>query len=413
MSADGLFQTGPAPAVRALGARLSLFYAIYFLVAGVLAPFWPMFLDGRGLDAGQIGLLLGVNLWARTIAGPLAARLADATRNGRAVIMGCAVSALATAFGLFAVDSYGAIFGLSSVFYFLLSGIMPLVEAITLRATDAHRGYGRIRLWGSLSFVGAAFVAGLVLEFYGRLSPDTVLWLVVGTMILVVLSTPVLPHLNAPPSAPSHGGFRALMGSRPFMLMIAAAGLIHGAHAVQFGFGSLHWKAAGHPDWVIGALWAEAVIAEILLFAFGGRLVERLGASRLLVIAGLLGTLRWAALGASTELWVIVPVQLLHAANFGAMHLGAMLFIARAVPEGFANMAQSLYSGITVGAVMGGAMLLAGVLYRTDPHAAYWSAAAMSLAGAGAGLGLALAWRGRVLQQPANAPRAQRRTPRW
>ncbi len=401
MSTDGLIQPGPAMSARALAPRLSAFYAIYFLVAGVLAPFWPMFLDGRGFDANQIGLLLGVNLWARTIAGPLAARFADAIRNGRAVITGCAVSALAVAFGLFAVDSYGAIFGLSSVFYFLLSGIMPLVEAITLRATDAHRGYGRIRLWGSLSFVGAAFAGGLVLQFYGRLSPNTVLWLVVATMTLVVLSTPILPHLNAPRSAVSHGGFRALMTSRAFLLMLVAAGLLHGAHAVQFGFGSLHWKAAGHADWVIGALWAESVIAEILLFAFGGRLVERLGASRLLVIAGVLGCMRWAALGASTELWVVVPVQLLHAANFGAMHLGAMLFIARSVPPGFANMAQSLYSGITVGAIMGGAMLLAGSLYHTDPQAAYWSAAAMSLAGAGAALLLSLSWRGRMIGESA------------
>ncbi len=403
MSADGLIQS--APIARAVGLRLSAFYAIYFLVAGVLAPFWPMFLDGRGLDAGQIGLLLGVNLWARTIAGPLAARLADATRNGRLVIMGCAVSALATAFGLFGVDSYGAIFGLSSVFYFLLSGIMPLVEAITLRATNAHQGYGRIRLWGSLSFIAAAFGSGLVLEFYGRLSPNTVLWLVIIALALVVLSTPVLPHLNAPRSALSHGGFRALMTSRSFLLMLAAAGLIHGAHAVQFGFGSLHWKAAGHPDWLIGVLWAESVVAEIVLFAFGGKLVERLGASRLLVIAGVLGCVRWAALAASTDLWVIVPAQLLHAANFGAMHLGAMLYIARAVPPGFANMAQSLYSGITVGAIMGGAMLLAGYLYETDPNAAYWSAAAMSLAGAGVALGLAFVWRGRVIE-PAPARRS-------
>jgi len=397
MTIEGLIQPGPAPAARAPGARLSAFYAVYFLVVGVLAPFWPMFLDGRGLDANQIGLLLGVNLWARTIAGPLAASLADATGNGRAIILGCAVSALAAAFGLFGVDSYGAIFGLSTVFYFLLSGIMPLVEAITLRATDAHRGYGRIRLWGSLSFVGAAFVAGLVLEFYGRLSSNTVLWLVVISMALVVLAAPILPRLNAPHASISRGAFRALMTSPPFLLMIAASGLIHGSHAVQFGFGSLHWKAAGYPDWLIGVLWAESVVAEIVLFAFGGRLVERLGASRLMIIAGVAGAARWLALGATTALWVVVPAQLLHAANFGMMHLGAMLFIARAVSPGHANMAQSLYSGLTFGAVMGGAMLVAGALFHTHPEAAYWGAAAMSFAGAGMALVFALSWRGRMI----------------
>jgi PPP family 3-phenylpropionic acid transporter len=391
----------PVPAWRAQAARLSLFYGAYFLIAGVLSPFWPMFLSGRGLDAGQIGLLLGVNLWVRTIAGPLAARAADAIHNARAVIFCCALAALATACSLFGVTGYAAIFGLSTLFYFLLSGIMPLTEAITLRATEAHQGYGRIRLWGSISFVGAALASGIVLQFYGRLSPDTVLWLVIVTVGLVVLVSPTLPPLNPPHRGLGKGAFRALMSSRPFLLMIASAGLIHGAHAVQVGFGSLHWKAAGYPDWLIGALWAEGSVAEIALFAFGGPLIGRLGASRLLVIAGVLGALRWLAFGLSTDLAVVAPMQLLHAANFGAMHMGAMLFISRAIPPGHANMAQSLYSGITVGALMGGSMLLAGLLYRSDPATAYFAAAALSIVGAGAALLLGLVWHREPQPKPA------------
>jgi PPP family 3-phenylpropionic acid transporter len=179
--------------------------------------------------------------------------------------------------------------------------------------------------------------------------------------------------------------------------MILAAGLIHGGHAVQFGFGSLRWAEAGYPSWLIGLLWAEASAAEILLFAYGGRLVERLGPSWLLGLAGALGALRWLVLGSTTELWAVVQVQLLNAANFGAMHLGAMLFIAKAVGPGYANMAQSLYSGLTFGAMMGGAMLLSGWLYAWSPFGAYAAAAAMSLGGAGAALALALTWRGRVI----------------
>jgi len=394
MSVDG--GDRPMPAWRALYGRLSLFYGVYFLVAGVLAPFWPVFLAGRGLDADQIGLLLGVNLWARILAGPLAARLADASRDARLVIFLSAVTALSSAFGLFGVDSYGTIFALSTGFYLLLSGIMPLTEAITLRATDAHRGYGRIRLWGSFSFVAEAFVSGLVLEFYGRLSPDTVLWLVILTVALVALAALLLPRLDAPRSQSSHGAFRVLLASRRFLLMIAASGLTLGGHAVQFSFGSLHWKAAGYPDWLIGTLLAEGSIAEILLFSFCGPLVQRLGPSRLLLIAGLLGTLRWLVFAFTTDLAAVVPVQLLHAANFGAMHMGAMLFIARAVPPGHANMAQSLYSGITLGGLMGAATLLAGVLYQADPMVAYLSAAALSTLGAGAALWLGLVSRDRA-----------------
>ena len=97
MSADGLSQPDSfAPAFRGFGVRLSLFYATYFLLIGVLAPFWPLFLAGRGLDAGEIGLLLGATLWGRMVAGPLTALVVDGTGNPRLVIMLSALAACLT-----------------------------------------------------------------------------------------------------------------------------------------------------------------------------------------------------------------------------------------------------------------------------------------------------------------------------
>src|SRR5918996_1025886 len=52
-----------------------------------------------------------------------------------------------------------------------------------------------------------------------------------------------------------------------FWRFVFAAGLIQVSHALYYGFASLHWRAAGHSGTVVGLLWAEGVIAEILLLA--------------------------------------------------------------------------------------------------------------------------------------------------
>ena len=44
-----------------------------------------------------------------------------------------------------------------------------------------------------------------------------------------------------------------------------------------YGFGSLRWLQAGYSEDAIGVLWAIGVVAEVILFAFGGVLVQRLG----------------------------------------------------------------------------------------------------------------------------------------
>ncbi|MBT4426946.1 MAG: 3-phenylpropionate MFS transporter, partial [Rhodospirillaceae bacterium] len=124
---------------------------------------------------------------------------------------------------------------------------------------------------------------------------------------------------------------------------------------------------------------------------------RRMGPIGLISAAAALGALRWAVLGLTTELWIVALVQLLHAASFGAMHLGAMLFITRAAPNAYANSAQGLLGGLTYGAGLGGGLLLAGWLYGLYGADAYWSNAALSALALPLVLWLALAWRGKMM----------------
>ena len=43
-------------------AKGYLFYAAYFLILGIQLPFWPVWLESRGLSAGEIGTVLAVAL---------------------------------------------------------------------------------------------------------------------------------------------------------------------------------------------------------------------------------------------------------------------------------------------------------------------------------------------------------------
>ena len=38
--------------------RLGLFYGAYFLAVGVMLPYWPVWLEGRGMSPEQIGAVL-------------------------------------------------------------------------------------------------------------------------------------------------------------------------------------------------------------------------------------------------------------------------------------------------------------------------------------------------------------------
>src|SRR2546430_12630026 len=65
------------------------------------------------------------------------------------------------------------------------------------------------------------------------------------------------------------GGLRAILGRPGFQRLFLASGLIQASHMVYYGFATIHWRAAGLSDGLIGLLWAEGVIAEIAPFWYG------------------------------------------------------------------------------------------------------------------------------------------------
>ena len=389
-------ETAPPPLNMAV--RLAVFYGGYFLVGGVMFPFWPLLLEARGLQAGQIGLLLALALWLRAAAGPFVAWQADRSGAPKKILITCAVAALAVMPAFYWASGFWPLLLATFAFFFAYSSVAPLAETISLRTVSAEQGYGRVRLWGSVSFVVAAIAGGFLLDARGDLQASTIVTLLLVTLAILLSASLALPRAPAARAARGLAPLKTLLSSKPFVLFILATGMIHASHGVYYGFSTIHWTSQGYSHLTVGLLWAEGVVAEILLFAFGAPVVRRLGPIGLIATAAGLGALRWGVLALTTELWIVALSQLVHGASFGAMHLGAMLFISRAVPDVYANSAQGLLGGLTYGAGLGVGMLLAGWLYGIIGADAYWANSALSALALLVTLWLALAWRGRVIE---------------
>ncbi len=375
--------------------RLATFYGAAFLMIGLYGPYWPIWLSSRGLEAGEIGLLLALSTWSKVVGSPLFASLADRLGARRRVMLGLACAALA-AFAFYA--SAGPFWALclgAMLTGFVFPPLLPMIENVTLLAAQISRfDYGRVRLWGSITFIAAASGGGAWLA--GR-SEAWIPVLMLGAGVLIVLAATGLPDVRLPPVARGHGSYRRLLQSRPFLLFLAAASLVQCSHAAFYGFATLHWRAAGLGEGTIGLLWAEGVVVEIVLFAFAGAVVRRVGIVPLLGLGAAAGVLRWLVTGLTTELWALALVQLLHAATFGCTHLAAMAFLQRAVPDTVSAGAQALYSAIAMGAVLALTMMAAGALYAAVAGQVFLAMAAMTVLGGGFAALLARAWDGAEL----------------
>ncbi len=382
--------------ITSVPIRIALFYAAIFLVIGVHVPFWPVWLKSRGLGPVEIGLVLSVATWIRALAPPFMAQFAD-RRGERKRLMVVLAALTWLAYLLFPLaDGFWPILVVTMITAICFSAVLPLGENLAmLNARDHGFDYGRVRLWGSITFIAAAAGAGRLLV--GR-DEDLILWLILSTLALTVVATAGLPGTSGPPAAGARRSpIRGLLSNRVFVIFLIAAGLVQASHAAYYGFATIHWRDAGLSDAVIGALWAEGVVAEIVLFAFSGAVASRLGPVRLMLLGAAAGIVRWGVLGSSTDLATIAAVQWLHGLTFAATHLGAMHFLARAIPREHSATAQTLYAAVGVGVLMGIAMIVSGEIYSALAGAAFHAMAVMSMLGGLAGLVLARVWRGAAL----------------
>jgi PPP family 3-phenylpropionic acid transporter len=381
---------------RLLAWRLAGYYGAWFALGGVLLPFWPSWLDAHGLARSQIGVLLAAGMVARILATPLITRLADRTGERKRLVVVLTAASFAC-WSLFPVaGGFAALLVLSMLAQGCSSASMPLVEDLTLGAVRARGlNYGRIRLAGSVTFLAAAFGGGLWLS--GR-AADDVLWLMIALAATVVGAACLLPdrlrtgsqHAGAPVQPLTIrfvAGLRRVLADRGFRLMFLASGLIQASHMVYYGFGTIGWRAAGLSDGFIGWLWAEGVIAEIVLFWYGAPLLRRLHPAGMMLLGGGGGAVRWLITALTIDPAALIALQALHGLSFGATHLGAMHFLRERAAPGLSATTQGLHSALPMGVLGGLTMMASGPLHGALGAGAYHAMALMAAGGA------AVAWR--------------------
>lgn len=357
--------TATVPAVPSAEEKIILHYAATFAIIGAFMPFWPLWLESRGLSSAQIGTIMAAGIFVRVLSPFLAQRIdeSEARRGHIALLL------LATCTAVFAIyplaDGFAATLVVHIAFGLGFMVIFPLTDSVAVGVAGAR--YGRLRLWGSASFMLTAIATGQLVD---RTSIDAAYGVILSALVASTLASLFLPEPQRAPlpltesdADAAQRPLRAVLRHRGFVLFVAGAGVVQSSHAGVYSFGALHWEGAGISESTIGLLWGVGVVAEILLFAFGAHLARRVGARRLALFGGSCATLRWCVLASTTQVPWLFAAQTLHFASFGATHLAVITFIAATLPPRLAVTGQAIYGAVGMGLCMGAGTIGAGWLF--------------------------------------------------
>jgi PPP family 3-phenylpropionic acid transporter len=373
--------------------RVTAAMCCFFGVYGVVLPYLAQWLElARGLDGAAIGAVLSISQIARIVTGPAIALWADRAPDRRAALRVLALGALAAhlLFFFWAKD-FWALLITAFIALTMTQAATPFVEGAVLRVTQSGPvPYGIARGLGSISFIVANIAGGLLIARFG--SGAVVAWVVVALTLYFVSVWFGLRPDPAPPRAhdeiPQKQQVAVLLRQKRFWILIAAAGLIQCSHAYYYSFSNLTWISQGLSPQLVGLLWAAGVAVEVG-FLFALPVIERrITPEAMILLGGIGGAIRWALMGLAPVGIVLWPLQALHGCSFAATHVGAMRLIMRETPERVHGLAQTIYSGVATGVLMGLMTLLSGWLYDEVGARGYWVMAALAASGFVFALGL-------------------------
>ncbi len=372
----------------ALYIRLSGFYLFYFATLGVLLPYWGLYLLALGFQPARIGELLAIAQVTKLIAPNLWGWLGDRTgQRIRIVRWACLATALCFAGVYIADGSYGRLALVTLLFSFFWNAALPQFEAVTLNHLGEHvHRYSRVRLWGSVGFIGAAVGMGPVVENWGVATVPAAL---LGLFAALWLNSLAVPEsVQAPDSYPTRP-IGQVLRQPAVIAFFTVCFLNQAAHGPYYGFFSLYLETFGYSRELIGLMWGLGVAVEVGMFIFMHRLLPRFGPRRLLLAALIMAALRWLLIGHfAADLPILLFAQTLHAFTFGVFHAASIHLVHQFFPGALQGRGQALYSSLSFGAGNAVGSLAAGYLWEgLGPAMMFDLAAALAI------LGGLVAWR--------------------
>jgi PPP family 3-phenylpropionic acid transporter len=334
-----------------LSPLLGAYYFFYFALVGVYVIFMPKVLIELGYSTIEVGIVYAAAPFMRFLLPFVFKHYINL--SPKVYLFSLLLSFVGTLFFLGTVQSF-ELYLFANLFFGASMGIsLPYVETIALASLSKTR-YGKVRLWGSLGFMGIALWLGKILEipyhalYY--LSATALLTLIFGALLVKYDTT---GHTAAKDDASFSLSRYWAFWLSVFLMQVGFGGF--------YNFFTIYETAHGVSLEITSWMWSFGVICEIFMLYFQGPLLQR-NLLNILKFATLVTALRWLMLYLFPDsIPLIFASQSLHAISFALYHTAAITYVFSLYTQ--KKLAQQFFLGIAFG--LGGSVgaILSGKIY--------------------------------------------------
>ncbi len=340
---------------------IGLQYFVYFGVTGIFLPYFNLYCYHLGFSGFQIGALSALRSMALILFPLLWGALADRYQQRRAIYIGCnLMSAIVWSFYLLTSDF--KLMLLITLFYTIFyAPIISFLEAFSMETLGSEKsGYGRLRAWGSISFIAMVVGVGNIIDRYPI---RIILVLILAVSALMAAISFRVPEVIRYPGKSFRSQFGSFLNQRVVVFLICGFLMLAG-HGAYYAFFSIHLEKLGYGSTFIGGCWALGTLAEIGVMILSPRIFRSFSLIQVLFFSFMAAAVRWLALFHVRAPLPIALTQLLHAFSYGTFHMASILYMDRLAPVENKTLGQAINNAVSYGSGLMAGFLLSGYLYE-------------------------------------------------
>jgi len=256
-------------------------------------------------------------------------------------------------------------FLINSLISLAATGVWPMSDSLILASLEDPSIYGRVRLWGALTYgLGNMFV-GCLIQWTDSFSP------IFSTSILTVLvAVPAVYYILPPfanetkPKDPiTFTVIKSILtSSRSTQVFFFNSVVIGGAMSLveSLLFVAMERSMDGSSPIIAGASVLISVMFEIPIFQIAPNLIKFYGTKKMLIVANIAWIVRALGYALFDRAWIVLLLELLHGITFGLFYSAAVHICVQQSPPGMESTMQSLLDmtfagfGVALGDMLGG-----------------------------------------------------------
>ena len=330
---------------------LGAYYFFYFALVGIYVIFMPKVLLELGYSTFEVGIIYAAAPFMRFLLPFVFRHWVMLTP--KVYLLALILTFVGTLIFLSTIQDFWLYLFANLLFGAAMGVSLPYVETIAL-GTLSKSHYGKVRLWGSLGFIGIALWLGKILS-----SSHEALYYLSAMALLTLLFGAFLAHYDKGfhTSAQDDASF-SLSRYWAFWLSI---------FLMQVGFGgfynffTIYETSHGISLEMTSWMWSFGVICEIFMLYFQGPLLQK-NLLNILLFATLVTAFRWLLLYLYPDsIGITFASQSLHAISFALYHTAAITYVFGLYTQ--KKLAQQFFLGIAFG--LGGSVgaVLSGQVY--------------------------------------------------